>query len=164
MQLLDSLLTPSADESLGQYLRRLRLHRGLSQADVVELAGIHLQSLGKIERGRTLKLNHKTCSGLAYTLNVPKEYLESVGRCVAVDVPSALKFCPSCWTVGMPPESMWLDLRAKCCFLCDGVTSSLCGLSRADYFPEASFLPFLWDILSIFFIFKSLIAESISQP
>ncbi len=118
MQLFDSLLAPNADESLGQYLRRLRLHRGLSQADVVELAGIHLQSLGKIERGRTLKLNHKTCSGLAYALNVPKEYLESVGRGVAVDVPSALKFCPSCWTVGTAPESMWLDLRAKCCFLC----------------------------------------------
>ena len=55
MQPLDLLLAPNADESLGQYLRRLRLHRGLSQAKVVGLAGIHLQSLGKIERGRTLK-------------------------------------------------------------------------------------------------------------
>jgi DNA-binding XRE family transcriptional regulator len=118
MQLSDSLLVPNADESLGQYLRRLRLHRGLSQADVVSLAGIHLQSLGKIERGRTLKLNHKTARGLAYALNIPKEYLEAVGRGVVVDIPSALKFCPSCWTVGMAPESMWLDLRAKCCFLC----------------------------------------------
>lgn len=84
-------------------------------ADVVSLAGIHLQSLGKIERGRTLKLNHKTARGLAYALNIPKEYLEAVGRGVVVDIPSALKFCPSCWTVGMAPESMWLDLRAKFC-------------------------------------------------
>jgi transcriptional regulator with XRE-family HTH domain len=118
MQLLDRLLAPNADESLGQYLRRLRLQRGLSQQKVVGLAGIHLQSLGKIERGRTLKLNHKTCSGLAYALNVPKECLEAVAKGVAMDVPSALKFCPSCWTVGMAPESMWLDLRAKYCFLC----------------------------------------------
>jgi DNA-binding XRE family transcriptional regulator len=118
MQLPNGLLVPKADESLGQYLRRLRLQRGLSQAEVVGLAGIHLQSLGKIERGRTLKLNQKTARGLAYALNIPSEYLEAVGKGVAVDVPSALKFCPSCWTVGMTPESMWLDLRAKYCFLC----------------------------------------------
>lgn len=57
MQLSDSLLVPQPDESLGQYIRRLRQQQGLSQKEVVGLAGIHLQSLGKIERGKTLKLN-----------------------------------------------------------------------------------------------------------
>ena len=65
MQRVDSLLVPQPDESLGQYIRRLRQQQGLSQKAVVGLAGIHLQSLGKIERGKTLKLNHKTSGGLA---------------------------------------------------------------------------------------------------
>jgi DNA-binding XRE family transcriptional regulator len=118
MQLSDSLLVPQPDESLAQYIRRLRQQQGLSQKEVVGLAGIHLQSLGKIERGKTLKLNHKTSGGLAYALNVPQDYLEAVCKGVGVEISLALKFCPSCWTVGMVPESIWLDLRAKYCFLC----------------------------------------------
>ena len=41
MQLSDSLFVPQPDESLGQYIRRLRQQQGLSQKAVVGLAGIH---------------------------------------------------------------------------------------------------------------------------
>lgn len=118
MQSLESDLAPTPEESLAQYLRRLRQQRGLSQKEVVAKAGIHLQSLGKIERGRTVKLNHKTRSGLAYALNVPVEYLEAISRGTAVEVVSALKLCPHCWVPGTSPESNWLDIRSKHCFLC----------------------------------------------
>jgi DNA-binding XRE family transcriptional regulator len=118
MQSLQSDLAPIPDESLAQYLRRLRQIRGLGQQEVVAKAGIHLQSLGKIERGKTVKLNQKTRSGLAYALNIPVEYLEAAGRGGSVEVASALKLCPHCWVLGTSPEPMWLDLRSKHCFLC----------------------------------------------
>ncbi|MDX2239433.1 MAG: zinc ribbon domain-containing protein [Leptolyngbyaceae cyanobacterium bins.302] len=126
MRSLQSDLAPNPDESLAQYLRRLRQVCGLSQKEVVAKAGIHLQSLGKIERGKTVKLNQKTRSGLAYALNIPVEYLEAVGRGGAVEAASALKFCPHCWVPGTSPEPMWLDLRSKHCFLCGTVLRNRC--------------------------------------
>ena len=47
-------------------------------------------------------------------------------------------------------------------FVWNGVTSSLCELSGADYFVEASFLSELWDILSFSFTKKKLMAESVT--
>jgi len=38
----------------------------LFQKEVAAKAGVHLQSIGKVERGKTAKLNHKTKNGLAY--------------------------------------------------------------------------------------------------
>lgn len=126
MQSLESDLAPIPDESLAQYLRRLRQKQGLSQKQVVAKAGIHVQSLGKIERGRTVKLNQKTRRGLAYALNVPVEYLEAVCRGESAQGADTLKFCPHCWAPGTPPESMWLHPRSKHCFLCGMALRNRC--------------------------------------
>ncbi|MGR3280740.1 helix-turn-helix domain-containing protein, partial [Acaryochloris marina NIES-2412] len=58
MQPLESDSLPLADESLAEYLRRLRVRLGLTQKEVALKANIHAQSLGKLERGKTLSLNH----------------------------------------------------------------------------------------------------------
>jgi DNA-binding XRE family transcriptional regulator len=126
MQPLDPDSAPSPDESLAQYIRRLRQKQGLNQKEVVIKAGIHLQSLGKIERGKTSKLNHKTRSGLAYALNAPIEYLEAICKGTPVDASAALKFCPNCWVPGTLPESMWMEARAKYCFLCGSGLRNRC--------------------------------------
>jgi hypothetical protein len=47
---------------------------------VPNAAGVHSRSVGKIERGLTRKLSHKTLSGLALALSVPVEYLQAVVR------------------------------------------------------------------------------------
>ena len=60
--------TPEPHESLADYLRRLRTASQMSQKELANRANIHLQSLGKIERGKTTRLNHKTLRGLAYAL------------------------------------------------------------------------------------------------
>jgi DNA-binding XRE family transcriptional regulator len=135
MQSLESDLAPTPDESLAQYLRRLRQKQRLSQKEVVAKAGIHLQSLGKIERGKTVTLNRKTRSGLAYALNVPIEYLDAACRQEGVPPNDALKFCPRCWTPGTIPEPMWLEVRAKHCFLCG---TALCDRCASCHEPITS--------------------------
>ena len=50
--------TPQPQESLAEYVKRIRISLSLSQTELALKAGIHLQSLGKIERGMTTKLNN----------------------------------------------------------------------------------------------------------
>ncbi len=48
MYIIDSSKTPKPEETVGEYLRRLRESVNISQQDLAEAAGIHLQSLGKL--------------------------------------------------------------------------------------------------------------------
>lgn len=110
--------TPQPDESLADYVRRIRIELGMSQKELSIKAGIHLQSLGKIERQQTMRLNQKTLRGLAYGLEVPVEYLEAVIKGTLVSVTASVKFCPVCWNPGATPDPMWIHVRAKFCFVC----------------------------------------------
>ncbi|MEH1844458.1 MAG: helix-turn-helix transcriptional regulator [Nostoc sp.] len=76
--------------------------------DLATKAGIHLQSLGEIERGLTTKLNSKSQRGLAIALQIPPEYLDAVVRGVPIGAEDVLKFCPHCWTPGTGVEDIWL--------------------------------------------------------
>lgn len=116
-------MAPIPEETLAGYVRRVRTNLGLSQKELAEKAGIHLQSVGKIERGQTTRLNQKPKSGLAYALSVPVEYLDAVCKGVAVEAIASLKFCPTCWVPGIPPDPMWTSTRSKYCFACG---SGLC--------------------------------------
>lgn len=109
---------PEPHESLSDYIRRLRLEQKMSQKELALKANIHLQSLGKIERGQTTRLNQKTTRGLAYALSIPVEYLEAVCKGIPVSTIKTLKFCPNCWKPGAAPELMWTDVRSKYCFAC----------------------------------------------
>jgi transcriptional regulator with XRE-family HTH domain len=109
---------PAPNETLASYIRRIRVSLSLSQKELADKAGIHLQSLGKMERGKTARFNRKTQNGLAYALGIPVEYLEGIGKGVAVNQVTALKFCPECWRPGTAPDPLWMNLRAKYCFLC----------------------------------------------
>lgn len=55
MNILQADKSPNASETLGSYVKRIRLSLGLNQREFATIAGIHLQSLGKIERGLTTK-------------------------------------------------------------------------------------------------------------
>lgn len=118
MQLFESDKAPTPSESLAAYVQRLREGLGLSQRETATKAGIHAQSLGKLERGKTNTLNRKTKTGLAYALQIPADYLEVVCRGTTMNPTQTLKFCPQCWRPGTPPESLWMHLRAKYCFEC----------------------------------------------
>jgi len=52
--------TPKPGETLDSYIQRLRSGLHLSQQQLATRAGIHIQSMGKIERGQTQRLNQKT--------------------------------------------------------------------------------------------------------
>ena len=127
MSSLETEQAPKPDESLGKYVQRQRRWLGLTQKEVAAKADIHPQSLGKLERGKTSQLNHKTRQGLAYALQVPVEYLEAVSRGVTVNPSEALNFCPQCWTPGTLPDPMWLHVRAKYCFACGTLLRNQCG-------------------------------------
>lgn len=122
----DSDKAPKPHESIADYLQRLRMSLGLSQKDVAAKARIHVQSLGKIERGLTQTLHHKTLQGLAYALQVPIEYLEALQQRLAVELSSTLRVCPKCWTPGTPPEDLWRHERARFCFECGSPLQDSC--------------------------------------
>lgn len=126
MSTLNNRQLPKAQESLSDYVTRQRAALSLSRQDVALKAGIHLQSLGKIERGQTQSLNCRTLSGLALALQVPLDYLEGVALGRAVTQGSVLKFCPDCWQPGAVPDPIWTDARAQFCFLCGTALQDSC--------------------------------------
>jgi DNA-binding XRE family transcriptional regulator len=105
----------------------MRLMLGLNQKELAAIAEIHLQSVGKIERGLTTKLSSHSKSGLAIALQVPVEYLEAVCRGTPIVAVSQLKFCAPCWTPGTPPDPLWMEVRAKYCFLCGSALRDRCS-------------------------------------
>ena len=126
MYLSEPNLAPIPDETLAAYVRRVRTELSLSQKELAEKAGLHLQSVGKIERGQTTRLNQKPKSGLAYALGIPVEYLDAVCKGMAVEAIASLKFCPTCWVPGTPPDPMWTSIRSKCCFACGSALRDRC--------------------------------------
>jgi DNA-binding XRE family transcriptional regulator len=118
MHLSEQDLAPASGESLSAYLRRVRTSLGLSQKELADKAGIHPQSVGKIERGQTARLKQKPKTGLALALGIPEEYLEAAYEGKSVDAIATLKFCPRCWVLGTSPDSMWTNPRSKYCFAC----------------------------------------------
>ena len=127
MHTLEPSQSPIPGESLADYIRRLRLGLGLNQKEMAVKAGVHPQSIGKMERGKTVTLNHKTKNGLAQALGIPAEYLEAVCKGIPVEATAALKFCPNCWVPGTPPDPLWMTLRSKYCFACATELRSRCS-------------------------------------
>ena len=114
-------------ESLADYVRRVRTELGMSQKELAERAGVHLQSVGKIERGQTTRLKQKPKSGLASALGIPSDYLDAVCRGIAVETIASLKICPRCWTPGASPDPMWTNVRAKHCYVCGSELHDRCA-------------------------------------
>lgn len=130
MTTLNSELAPNPQESLADYVRRVRTSLSLSQKDLAKRADIHLQSVGKIERGQTTRLKQKAKTGLAHALGIPIEYLDAVYKGVTVDAIETLKFCPQCWTPGSLPDPIWTSVRAKYCYVCGTQLCDRCGNCR----------------------------------
>jgi transcriptional regulator with XRE-family HTH domain len=91
---------PTRSETLGRYVQRIREALSLTQLELSIKAGIHVQTIRKIESGATSRLSQKGKSGLAAALQLPQEYLDAVTKQTPVEVVSALKFCPQCWVPG----------------------------------------------------------------
>jgi transcriptional regulator with XRE-family HTH domain len=121
---LDNL--PKLSESLAEYVRRVRTGMNMSQAELATRSGIHLQSVGKIESGKTTRLSSKTKAGLSRVLQVSESDLEAVCKGVPVALVQQLKFCPNCWIPGTEAEPMWLHVRAKYCFACGTALRDRC--------------------------------------
>ncbi|MGG6270832.1 double zinc ribbon domain-containing protein [Leptolyngbya sp. AN03gr2] len=143
MTTLNSELAPNPEESLAEYVRRIRNTLSLSQKDLADRADVHLQSIGKIERGHTTRLKHKAKTGLASALGIPVEYLDAVRKGVAVAAIDSLKFCPQCWIPGNPPDAIWTSVRAKYCYLCGTALCDRCpNCSERILSPKFKFCPF----------------------
>lgn len=98
---------PQANETLAKYIQRLRSESTSTQKELSLKAGIHIQTIRKIEAGLTNRLNQKAKSGLAAALSIPQDYLDAVVKKVPVATISALKFCPQCWTPGTTRTSRY---------------------------------------------------------
>lgn len=129
-------IAPQPEETLADYIKRVRTKMKLSQQQVAISAGIHLQSLGKLERGKTNRLNQKTKKGLAVALSIPEEYLDAVCAGLPVEEVQKKQFCPICWTPGTKPDPVWTMPRAKHCLLCGTQLRSDCHNCHT---PIASF-------------------------
>lgn len=124
---------PQNGETLAEYLRRVRLSLKMSQGDMARKAGIHTQSLGKIESGKTTRLSAKTKAGLSRVLGISEDALDGVCRGILIIEAQTLKICPQCWVPGSEADPVWLDSRSKYCFICGtplrGKRSYAVGLS-----------------------------------
>jgi len=118
MYTTDSSKAPLPQESLENYIKRLRQEAHMSQKEVADAAGLHLQSLGKLERGKTNRLNQKSKQGLSMAFNIPQEYLEAVSQGRPVEEVQKKQFCPRCWRGSVSIEPTWMLKRAKYCLLC----------------------------------------------
>lgn len=118
--------TPKPGETLDNYIQRLRNDLHLSQQQLATQAGIHIQSMGKIERGQTQRLNQKTKTGLASALSIPVEYLDAVLCGQPVSTVEKKQFCPKCWIPGSKPDPVWLMQRAKYCLTCGTTLRTRC--------------------------------------
>jgi DNA-binding XRE family transcriptional regulator len=117
---------PTGEEGLANYVQRLRGHLSLTQKELSFKAGIHIQTIRKIEGGQTSRLNQKAKGGLASALGIPPEYLDAAAKKVSPEIITTLKFCPKCWTPGTTPDQMWTDLRSKYCFACGTALRNCC--------------------------------------
>jgi DNA-binding XRE family transcriptional regulator len=124
---MDTFKTPKQGESLAAYVWRVRKELKLTQLELANAADIHGRSVGKIERGLTTKLNHKTLQGLAIGLGIPVEYLEAVMKGESAKPNLGVRFCPKCWNPGSNPDPMWSDLKAKYCYLCGTQLRASCA-------------------------------------
>jgi DNA-binding XRE family transcriptional regulator len=120
-------LTPLPQESLGEYVRRLRQGRQMTQAQLAQAAGLHRQSVAKIESGRTTRLQMRARNGLAHALGIAGDYLDAVCLGESVPSPPGLKFCPQCWVPGSPPDPIWMEVRSQFCFICGTALCSRCS-------------------------------------
>lgn len=117
---------PLGEEGLANYVQRLRGQLSLTQKELSFKAGIHIQTIRKIEGGQTNRLNQKAKSGLAAALGIPPEYLDAAAKKVSPETITTLKFCPKCWIPGTTPDQMWTDLRSKYCFACGTALRNRC--------------------------------------
>jgi DNA-binding XRE family transcriptional regulator len=125
---MDTLKIPQPRESLAAYVLRVRKALKLTQFELANAAGIHLVSLGKIERGLTTKLNHKTIRGLAVGLGAPVEYLEALVKGEEIKTTQfCFKFCPQCWNPGSAVDPIWGNIKAKYCYLCGTKLRASCA-------------------------------------
>ncbi|WP_216595776.1 helix-turn-helix domain-containing protein [Myxosarcina sp. GI1] len=129
---------PHSGETLAQYLRRRRIGLKMSQEQMAQKIGIHPQSLGKIESGKTTKLSSKTKTGLSKVLKVSEDTLDAVCRGVFVTEVQYLKICPQCWIPGTEADSIWLDSRSKYCFMCGTLLRDRC-LRCNELIPSLKF-------------------------
>ena len=120
-------VAPNPSEPLGQYIQRVRDSSRLTQLELSIKAGIHVQTIRKIESGGTSRLSQKGKSGLAAALGIPQEYLDAVVKQTPVEAISTLKFCPKCWTPGTILDPIWTSLRSKYCFACGTTLRDRCG-------------------------------------
>ncbi|PSB27693.1 helix-turn-helix domain-containing protein [Chlorogloea sp. CCALA 695] len=102
---------PLSGETLAEYVRRRRAAFGMSQAELAQRAGMHLQSVGKIELGKTTRLNSKSLAGLSKALQVLAQYLEAVSKGVPIAAIQQLKICPRCWIPGIYPSNKILLIQ-----------------------------------------------------
>lgn len=123
---MDTFSTPRPQESLADYVGRMRKSLGMTQFELAVAAGIHSRSVGKIERGLTRKINRRTLGGLAIALGVPQEYLDAVIKGEEVSLVQGIKFCPQCWNPGAAADPLWGNVRAKFCYLCGTPLRSSC--------------------------------------
>jgi len=117
---------PQSGETLDKYIQRLRNDLHLSQQQLANRAGVHIQSMGKIERGQTQRLNQKTKTGLALALSIPIEYLDALLCGQPVSMVEKKQFCPKCWIPGTNPDAVWLMHRANYCLTCGTTLRSSC--------------------------------------
>ena len=128
--------------SFGEFVRRERLKRGLSQKELAERAKVSYVSVSRIERSETgtVGMKKSLIAGLADGLGLPVEVLKKAihGENIAWDL---VRICQRCWVPGTAPDDRWKGIDAHFCFRCANPISATCNcgepiLLHGKFCPE----------------------------
>ena len=135
-------LTPQ-DESLAQYVRRIRTLRGLSVTELARRAGVHLTSVLRLEAGKVSgrKMRLEVQKRLSAALQIPAEYLRAASRGESLDGQLTNAVCPACWVPSTPPDVRWSLSDAKFCLRCGEKLRDRCSSCDEPLLFTARFCP-----------------------
>ena len=130
-------------ESFGDYVQKVRKHRGLSRAEVAQYAQIHQSTIIRIENGVTRgeKVHKNVFRGLARALKIPEKYLRASAQGTTISCGVSNKVCPACWIPSHSPDQRWGSLDAHYCCMCGVALTDTCNQCDEPIWLHSKFCP-----------------------
>lgn len=131
------------EETLPEYVKRIRVLRGLSKAEFARRAGVHVSSVLRLEAGRIagIRMRGQVQGRLASALQIPVEYLKAACRGDRYVIPPTGNVCPHCWVPGTPPDPRWSLVDAKYCLRCGASLRNSCARCDEAILLSGRFCP-----------------------
>ncbi|MBW4465101.1 MAG: helix-turn-helix domain-containing protein [Pegethrix bostrychoides GSE-TBD4-15B] len=131
------------DESLKDYIKRIRELKGMTRLKLSKLSAVHVSTIARIENGSTgsEKPRREVQERICKALQIPVEYMQASAKGESVIKPQTNKVCQKCWIPGSSPDIRWSELDAKFCLKCGDALRQECGRCKEPILLRGRFCP-----------------------